>query len=288
MPSEQLPGPAMAILEFEIPVRSWSSTEREILVAKMSVIGFHGFAERDELIRAYIHGEDYSGDAMNQLIDECSDLGIRVQYRFHETEDQNWNREWEKRFDPVLIAGEVLIKAPFHRDIQDLPCTIVIEPKMSFGTGHHYTTRMMIVEMMQHDMEGSRVLDMGCGTAILGIYAFMKGADRILCIDNDQWAYENAIENIARNRAGRVEVRLGDISSAGKEKFDFLLANITRDTLVRDMPRYFEHLVEKGIMVLSGFLAEDVQFLLNAAYQCGLDHLNTVEEASWILLSFVR
>lgn len=278
----------MAILEFEIPARSWSSSEREILLAKMSLIGFEGFLESDDLIQAYIPGENYSGDELNQLIDECADLGIRVQYRFHETNDQNWNEEWEKKFDPVAIENKVLIRAPFHHHIEDLPCTIVIEPKMSFGTGHHHTTRLMIVEMMQQNLEGSRVLDMGCGTAILGIYASMQGAARILCIDHDQWAYENALENVERNHAGQVEIRLGDIRAAGDEKFDFLLANISRNTLVRDMQEYFEHMVEQGVMILSGFLAEDVQFVLNAAYQCNLNHLNTREDANWILLSFVK
>ena len=265
-----------------------STTQREILVAKMSLIGFDGFVERGSLIQAYMPSENYSGEEMNRLIDECSDLGIRVQYRFHETEEQNWNREWEKKFRPVVIGEQLLVRAPFHGDAGDLPCTIVIEPKMSFGTGHHHTTRLMLLEMMQHDMEGKSVLDVGCGTAILGIYAQMRGARRILGIDNDQWAYENALENVQQNRAGRMEIRLGDIGSAGDEKFDLLLANITRNTLVQEMPEYCRHLADRGVMILSGFLDEDVQFVLNAAYRCGMDHLQTREDSSWILLSFVR
>lgn len=288
MPSKILSDSSMAILEFEIPARSWTGSERELLVAKMSLIGFDGFVETEGLIQAYIPRENYSVDAMNQLIDECEDLGIRVQYRFHETEEQNWNREWEKSFSPVRIEDKVLIKAPFHHEVRDLPCTIVIEPKMSFGTGHHHTTRLMIKEMMRHEMKESRVMDMGCGTAILGIYAFMQGAARVLCIDNDQWAYENALENIARNHAERVEIRLGDVRVAGDEEFDFVLANITRNTLVRDMPAYVDHLVRPGVMILSGFLAEDVQFVLNAAYRYGLKHLNTREDSNWILLSFMK
>lgn len=191
----------MAYLEFEIPSRSWSSSEIEILLAKMSQIGFEGFVEGEDIIQAYILKEHYSGDDLNQLIDELDALGLKVQYRFHETEDQNWNKEWEKKFDPVIIKSEVLIRAPFHDASGDLPCTIIIEPKMSFGTGHHYTTRLMIKEMMNHNLRGRRVLDMGCGT---------------------------------------------------------------------------------------GILAEDAQFVLNAAYQCGLNHLNTMEDSNWISLSFVK
>ncbi|MEN8229570.1 MAG: 50S ribosomal protein L11 methyltransferase [Bacteroidota bacterium] len=278
----------MAYLEFEIPAKSWSSNEREILMAMMSQIGFEGFVEGDDIIQAYIKEEKYSGSALNGLIDELSGLGIKVQYRYHETDDQNWNEEWEKKFDPVLIDGKVLIRAPFHDSIADLPCTLIIEPKMSFGTGHHHTTRLMILEMMKHEFKGRRVLDMGCGTGVLGIYACKLGAKRVLGVDIDQWAYENALENVERNEAMAMEVCLGDVGLLGAEVFDFVLANITRNTLVRDLSEYTAHLVEKGVMMVSGILAEDVQYVLNAAYQCGLNHLNTLEESNWISLSFVK
>ena len=159
---------------------------------------------------------------------------------------------------------------------------------MSFGTGHHHTTRLMISEMLKHDFKGRRVLDMGCGTGVLGILAFKMGAERVLGIDYDQWAYENALENVERNGATSMEVCLGDVRKLTSEVFDIVLANITRNTLVRDMLKYTDHLVEKGVMILSGILAEDVQYVLNAAYQCGLSHLNTMEESNWISLCFVK
>lgn len=278
----------MAYLEFEIPTRSWSSTEKEILLAKMSQIGFEGFVEDNDLIQAYIEEKHHSGSVMNQLVDDLSDLGIKVQYRFHKTEDQNWNKEWEKKFHPVVIDDQLLIRAPFHDDSTDLPCTIVIEPKMSFGTGHHHTTRLMILEMMTHTLEGKRILDMGCGTGVLGIYACKRGAERVLGVDHDQWAFENALENVERNETGAMEVRLGTVEVLGKEQFHMILANITRNTLVRDIPVYTMHLVKQGILVVSGFLAEDVQFILNAAYRSGLNHLNTREASNWLALSFVK
>ena len=278
----------MAYLEFEIPARSWSSMEREILFAKMSQIGFEGFVEHEDIIQAYIVKDHYSKDELNQLVDEMSELGLRMQFRFHETKDQNWNEEWEKKFDPVTIGEEVLIRAPFHDGSNDLPSTLIIEPKMSFGTGHHHTTRLMILEMMKYDLKGSRVLDMGCGTGILGIYASMKGASRVLGIDHDQWAFENALENVDRNGVTSMEVRLGDAGVLEREVFDMVLANITRNTLVQDMPVYETHLADKGHMIVSGILAEDVQYVLNAAYRCGLGHLNTMEESNWISLSFVK
>jgi len=212
----------MAYLEFEVPSRTWSSTQKEILFAKMAQIGFDGFVEGDDILQAYIEEAQHSDKALNDLVDELAELGIKVQYRYHKTPDQNWNEEWERKFDPVIVENSVLIRAPFHDASQDLPYTLIIEPKMSFGTGHHHTTRLMISEMISHDLEGKRVLDMGCGTGVLGIYACKRGVSRVLGIDNDRWAYEN------------------------------------------------------------------VQYILNAAYLCGLNHMNTREESNWISLSFIK
>jgi len=278
----------MAYLEFVIPARSWSNSEKEILYALMSQIGFEGFVEGEDDIQAYIHEDQYDSEVLNQLIDQLSDVNIKVQYRFHRTEDQNWNEEWEKKFDPVVIDERVLIRAPFHDSSHDLECTLIIEPKMSFGTGHHHTTKLMIKEMGNHKLEGKSILDMGCGTGVLGIYACKNGADRVLGVDIDQWAYENALENIKRNRVICMDVRLGDVDVIHQEKFHMILANITRNTLVRDMPTYKEHLLEKGLLIISGILAEDVQYILNEAYRCGLNHLSTGEESNWISLTFIH
>ena len=278
----------MAYLEFVIPARSWSNTEKEILYALMAQIGFEGFVEGDNDIQAFIDEETYDAEALNQLIDQLAGVNIKVQYRFHRTEDQNWNEEWEKKFEPVVIDERVLIRAPFHDSSNDLEYTLVIEPKMSFGTGHHHTTKLMIREMGNHPLEGKRILDMGCGTGVLGIYACMHGAARVLGVDNDQWAYENALENIKRNGITNMDVKLGDVGVLYKENFDMILANITRNTLVRDMSIYTEHLLDQGLMVISGILAEDVQYVLNEAYRCNLEHLSTGEESNWISLTFLK
>lgn len=278
----------MAYLEFEIPTRSWSTSEKEILLAKMSQIGFEGFAESADMIQAYIEEGHYSGEDLNRVIDELESNGIHLQYHYHRTEDQNWNREWEKKFNPVLIDEKVLIRAPFHEASADPDLTLVIEPKMSFGTGHHHTTKLMIREMLKYNLKESSVLDMGCGTGVLGILACKLGAKRVLGVDNDQWAYENALENMQRNEAVGMEVTLGDAGTLGEEIFDFELANITRNILVRDLRKYCDHLRSKGVLIVSGFLAEDVQYVLNKAYQCGLNHINTQEQENWICLSFVK
>lgn len=278
----------MTYLEFEVPARTWSTEQREILMAKMSQYGFMGFIEGENLIQAYIEERDYSGPAINEMVDDLSDLGIRIQYRFHKKEEQNWNEEWEKKFRPVAIGDNVLVRAPFHDPGADRQYTLLIEPKMSFGTGHHHTTRMMILGMNKVPVEGKRVLDMGCGSGILGIYASMKGARRVLGIDHDQWAYENALENVDRNGVTSMEVRLGSTDVLGDECFDLILANITRTTLVQDMQVYCKHLAGEGVLMVSGFLAEDVQYVLNEAYRCALEHRDTCEESNWIRLTFVK
>lgn len=278
----------MAYFEFEIPVRSWSREEREIVMAKMSLIGFEGFLEGDHFFQAYIEENLYSGDAVNSLIDELSAIGIRFSYHWHRMDDQNWNEAWESKFQPVLIEGQVLIRAPFHDSGRDIPCTLIIEPKMSFGTGHHYTTRMMVREMLKQPMTGKQVLDMGCGTGILSILASKSGASRVLGVDNDQWAFENALENLERNETSSVEIRLGEVEVLGQEEFDLILANITRNVLVKDMYAYEKHLIRGGTMIVSGFLAEDVQPVLNAGYRCGMSHLSTLEDNNWICLTFKK
>jgi ribosomal protein L11 methyltransferase len=278
----------MAYLEFEIPVRSWSSSEKEILFAKMSGIGFEGFVEGEDDIQAYIEEQYFSSDNLNRLIDELANFHIKVQYRYHRTEDQNWNEEWEKRYSPVVVDEGVLIRAPFHDADNDLEYTLVIEPKMSFGTGHHHTTRLMIGAMGKLDLKGKSILDMGCGTGVLGIYACLRGSLRVLGVDNDQWAYENALENVARNGSTCMEIRLGDVGVIGEEMFDIVLANITRNTLVRDMAEYVRHLKTGGRILLSGILAEDAQYVLNEAYRCDLVHESTEEEFNWISLLFIK
>lgn len=278
----------MAFLEFVIPVKSWKNSEKEILYAKMGQLGYEGFVEGEDDILAYIEEEQYVPDQLNRLIDELAGMNIRVQYRFHRTDDQNWNEEWERKFEPVNIDGKVLIRAPFHDPTKDLDCTLVIEPKMSFGTGHHHTTKLMIREMGNHSFGGKRILDMGCGTGVLGIYACKLGAARVLALDHDQWAYENALENVKRNGITAMEVRLGDVGVLRKEQFHIILANISRNTLVRDLNVYRDHLLDGGMLLISGILAEDVQYVLNEAYRCELKHQTTGEESNWISLTLFK
>jgi ribosomal protein L11 methyltransferase len=276
----------MSYFEFEIPTRSYKEDQREILLAKMWQIGFEGFSELDGIMQAYIEKRHFSASRLNRMIDDCRSMGIHVQYHYHEMADQNWNMEWENKFLPVIIGDSLLVRATFHDSSQDLPYTIVIDPKMSFGTGHHHTTRMIILEMMELDFAGKNVLDVGCGTGILGIFAAMKGATRVLGIDNDQWAYQNALENVRRNGVN-MEIRLGEVESSAGKGFDYVLANITRNVLLESMPLYAGLLRSGGMLLVSGILAEEVQYVLNAAYKEGLTHIHTREESNWLALTFI-
>lgn len=276
----------MTYLQFSINCITDKKNIPETIIAYLTTIGFDGFQETDSRLKAFIIKEKFNWDDFRETIDKLKSINIEIDYNVSEEEDQNWNKEWEKNFDPVVIGDRVLIRAPFHPDDEDLPCTIVIEPKMSFGTGHHQTTRLMIKEMLKMELAGKRVLDMGCGTGILSMFASKNGAAYVLAIDIDNWAYENALENIAENDLHNIEVKLGDKSAIAGDDFDMILANINRNTLVSDISEYRKHLRKGGSMILSGFLTEDVQFVLDAAYASNLNHLSTTEESGWLVLTF--
>jgi len=278
----------MTHLEFSIHCNPENQQAHDIIVAYLMHIGFDRFEEREGAVQAYINRDVFTWEDFKEAVSQLKTCGIDIKYKYHEADDQNWNEEWEKNFVPVIIGSRLLVRAPFHSSENDLPLTLVIEPKMSFGTGHHQTTRLMLQAMMQIDMEGKKVLDMGCGTGILGIYASKKGAESVTGIDIDNWAYENAIENISRNKVSNMSVRLGDVCAIEEgEMFDIIVANINRNVLLKDIPVYVGHLRKRGILLLSGFLSEDAQYVLDCAYAHNLLHTSTVEEAGWLILSFV-
>ena len=278
----------MSHLEFSIHCKPENQETHDILIAYLSDIGFDGFQENEGAVQAFVAKEGFSWDTFSETRDLLKACGIEIIYKYLETDDQNWNEEWEKNFVPVKIDEKVLIRAPFHSSDSDPPCTIVIEPKMSFGTGHHQTTRLMIKAMMQIDLSGKSILDMGSGTGILGIYASMNGAGNVVGVDIDNWAFENAKENIERNGIHNMEMRLGDVSELSNEIFDVVVANINRNVLVRDIPAYVRHLEPGGDMILSGFLTEDVQYILDTAYANKLVHNTTTEDEGWLILSFIK
>ena len=206
---------------------------REILVAELGALGFESFSETPSRLSAYIQAQDWN-EGMLEEVQILNSDEVDFEIDKEQIEQVNWNERWEKNFNPIQIQGKVSVRAPFHEDPQ-LKYDIVIEPKMSFGTGHHETTHLMIEHLLELELEGKSVLDMGCGTGILAIFSEMRGASTIDAIDVDPWCYENSIENASRNNCNGIRVFQGDASLLNGKQYDLIIANINRNILLTDM-----------------------------------------------------
>ncbi|GAB2552336.1 50S ribosomal protein L11 methyltransferase [Rufibacter soli] len=260
----------------------------EILIAEMSELGFDIFQETDQGFQAYTEEDKFSEEALKELLERYSFAG-EFPYQTKSIAKQNWNEEWEKNFEPLLIADKVSVRADFHPKPEGIAYDIVITPKMSFGTGHHETTTLMIENQLTLDHTGKRVLDMGCGTGILAIMAEQLGAREVLAVDIEDWTVENARENAERNNCQTLEARLGDASVLeGEAPFDLILANINRNVLLEDMPVYSKLLLPGGPLVLSGFYTEDLSVLQEKATECGLTFQNSRSKNNWVSAIFLK
>ncbi|CAM1347711.1 MULTISPECIES: 50S ribosomal protein L11 methyltransferase [Tenacibaculum] len=258
----------------------------EILIAELGTVGFESFVESNEGVTAYIQKQDWSEDILNDIF-ILSSTEFKITYTKREVEQTNWNAEWEKNFNPIQVEDKVSIRAPFHEN-PNLKFDIVIEPKMSFGTGHHETTHMMVQHLLALDLEGKKVLDMGCGTGILAIFAEMKGATPIDAIDIDAWCYENSIENVQRNNCNHISVYEGNSSLLENKQYDVIIANINRNILLNDMETYTKCLNENGVLLLSGFYQEDISIIDEevSKYKLSLD--KTIQRNNWVSLRYQK
>lgn len=261
-------------------------TAIEILVAELGLIGFESFTENEDGVVGYIQEAEWNAELLDNIQILHSDE-VKFSHEVKEIEQVNWNEEWEKNFEPIVVENEVSIRAPFHDDPK-LAYDIVIEPKMSFGTGHHETTYLMIKHLMELDLSGKKVLDMGCGTGILAIFAEMKGADAIDAIDIDAWCYENSVENVERNHCKNIKVYEGDASMLGSSSYDVIIANINRNILLNDMAVYVTCLRPDGELYLSGFYTEDIPYIKEEAEKNGLTLHKKFERNNWVALKFVN
>lgn len=267
-------------LEFNFkiePLQPWN----DILMAELIEIGFDSFTEEHEGILAYIQKEIFNEDLL-QKIHLLQNPEIKISYTYQEMPNINWNEEWEKNFSPINIEDQVSIRAEFHPD-QNLPHEIIIQPKMSFGTGHHATTYLMIQQMLELDFRNKTVLDMGCGTSVLAIFAKQKGAGKTVAIDIDEWSVENSQENAERNKVD-LQISQGTAKNLGKENFDIILANINRNILISDIPTYVSILNEGGILLLSGLCFFDVDDILEVCTKEKLILKNKQQREEWVSL----
>ena len=258
----------------------------EILVAELGEIGFESFVENDDDLIAYIQQTDWNENILDDVFILNSNE-FSISYEMEVIEQTNWNSEWEKNFNPIQVDDLVSIRAPFHEN-PNLKYDIVIEPKMSFGTGHHETTHMMIQHILETDFTNKKTLDMGCGTAILAILAEMKDAQPIDAIDIDNWCYLNSIENAERNNCKHISVYEGDASLLKGKKYDVIIANINRNILLNDMQQYVNCLNENGILFLSGFYTEDIPVISESCTAKGLTYVKQFERNNWVALKFIN
>ena len=258
----------------------------EILIAELGYAGFESFVEHEDGVTAYIQKEAWHSDVVEDIA-ILSSAEFTINFTVKEIEQTNWNSEWEKNFEPIEVDNLVSIRAPFHENPK-LPYDIVIEPKMSFGTGHHETTHMMVQHLLKLDVKNKATLDMGCGTGILVIFAEMKGAKPLDGIDIDNWCYLNAVENAERNHTKHISFYQGDASLLKDQKYDLIIANINRNILLNDMETYTSCLNEDGILLLSGFYKEDIPTIDAEVSKYGLELQNTLERNNWVSLYYLK
>lgn len=258
----------------------------ELLISVLADAGFESFVENENgTLSAFIQAPQLTPELSSRLgSDEFAEF--LDSYMIKRIADENWNAVWESQYEPVLIDNRCMVRAPFHPLQAEVEFDIVIMPKMSFGTAHHETTKQMIQYLLDMQVSGKSLLDMGSGTAVLAILARMKGAFPVSAYDNDEWAYNNACENVQSNKFADIEVLLGDSSLLRGKKFDIILANINRNILLNDIPVYRNSLNTGGILVMSGFYSEDLPLIESKANETGLRIMSKRSENNWMAASF--
>jgi ribosomal protein L11 methyltransferase len=260
---------------------------RDIVISELSDIGFEGFLETEDGVEAYIEESNLKLSEAEEVFTRIREAEFDISYISSQLEEKNWNEEWEKNFDPVEIKDLCRIRAPFHEPNGGFKLEVVIMPKMSFGTGHHATTSLMTEYLMTTKVEGP-LLDMGSGTAVLAIVARKLGVEEIMAIDIDDWASENAPENCELNGINDIEILQGDASLLGSKMFNTVLANINRNVLLEDIPKYAAVLNKNGQLFVSGFYVEDLDLIKEVATRSGFTFNGNLEKNNWVSAQFTK
>lgn len=260
----------------------------DILAADLGNINFDSFVFTETGMEAYVSSAQFDEVKLKELLADFA-FEANIQYVVTPIETKNWNEEWEKHyFEPIVIGNECVIHSSFHKNIPAAKYDIVIDPKMSFGTGHHETTSLMIGELLKIELEGKTVLDMGCGTSVLAILASQRGAKKIVAIDIDTWCVENSIENIALNKVENIEVLLGGAELLKDMQFDIILANINRNILLADMAKYAACLSSGGELYMSGFYEEDIHLIEAEAFNHNLQLNDFTKKNNWVAVKTTK
>ncbi len=278
----------MDFIQVNFSIEPYEEYIADVLAAELGAMGFDTFVPLENGLEAFIAEATFNENELEQLLADFV-FEATISYKATKIESKNWNEEWEKHyFEPIIIDNECVIHSSFHKNVPKTTYDIVIDPKMSFGTGHHETTSLVIGEILTMKVEGTKVLDMGCGTSVLAILASMRGAKELLAIDIDEWCTENSIENIALNNVTNVAVKQGSAELLSGLEFDIILANINRNILLADMERYAACLKSGGELYMSGFYSEDIPLIEAEANRNGLELVSSKLKNNWAVVKTVK
>ena len=279
----------MKYFEVTFTTSPCNETVNDVVSALAGEIGFESFVEWDNGVQAYIQQNLFDEEALKSMVADFPLPDTTVEYTIAEAEDKDWNEEWEKNFfQPIVIGDRCCIHSTFHKDTPQTEYEILINPQMAFGTGHHETTSSIISELLEADLQGKSVLDMGCGTSILAILASMRGADPITAIDIDDWCVNNSRDNIALNGIENITVEWGDANLLKeREPFDVIIANINRNILLADMAQYAACMHSGSELFMSGFYVQDIPVIQEKAESLGMEFIHHREKNNWAAVKFI-
>ena len=279
----------MKYFEVTFTTSPCNETVNDVVSALAGEIGFESFVEWENGVQAYIQQSLFDEEALKSMVADFPLPDTTVEYTIAEAEDKDWNEEWEKNFfQPIVIGDRCCIHSTFHKDTPQTEYEILINPQMAFGTGHHETTSSIISELLEADLQGKSVLDMGCGTSILAILASMRGADPITAIDIDDWCVNNSRDNIALNGINNITVEWGDANLLkGRAPFDVIIANINRNILLADMAQYAACMHPGSELFMSGCYVEDIPVIQEKAESLGMECIHHREKNNWAAVKFI-